>query len=195
MVNMRGWVCGFVLLSGMVWAGMAQSTTPSAPGAASASKNSSSGIPAPPRSDASAGESSSNDTKVDLSPPPGEPGLDLRPGTATSDVQEFHPWDPHKADKCVEVGDFYYKRKNYAAATSRYREALYWKADHAIALFRLAQALEQTEQYDEARKNYQQYLKILPNGEYAAQSRKALEKLAGKTATKTERTTKTDTDR
>lgn len=134
---------------------------------------------APPRSDA--GESSSKDTKIDLSAPPGEEGLDLRGGEVdTSDVRELKPWDPHKADKNVEVGDYYFRRKNYAAAISRYREALYWKDNDAVATWRLAQALEQVGQYSEARSNYQAYLKALPNGEFAEKATAALDRLKDK---------------
>ena len=63
---------------------------------------------------------------------------------AASDVQEMHPWDPHKAAKDVEVGDFYFKRKNYHAALERYKEALIYKPNDALANFRLAECLEKT---------------------------------------------------
>jgi tetratricopeptide (TPR) repeat protein len=133
----------------------------------------------PPRSDR--GESSSRSTKIDLSPPPGEaapPGVGV--DTSTADVREFKPWDPHKADKNVEVGDFYFKRGNFRAAESRYKEALYWKDDDAIAIFRMAQAQEKLGKFADARKNYTGYLKILPKGEFAAEANKGLERLKDK---------------
>lgn len=130
---------------------------------------------APPRS---VGESSSNSTKIDLSPPPGDTGV--HPDVTGTDTQEFHPWDPHKADKDVEVGDFYFKRHNYKAAISRYREALYWQDNHAIATFHLAEALEKMGEFSEARKSYESYLKILPYGPNAADARKALQRLQDK---------------
>jgi len=94
-------------------------------------------------------------------------------------VGEFHPWDPHKAAKDVEVGDFYFKRKNYAAAESRYREALLYKDNDAIATLHLAVCLEKMERADEAQKAYEAYLKILPNGPEAERARKALQRLQG----------------
>jgi tetratricopeptide (TPR) repeat protein len=132
---------------------------------------------APPRSN---GESSSRDTKIDLSPPPGESGS--APGAEPEgiDVREMRPWDPHKADKNVEVGDYYLTQKNYRAAISRYREALYWQDNHAIAQFRLGQSLEAVGQFAEARKYYEGYLKILPSGSFAQEARKALERLKDK---------------
>ncbi len=131
---------------------------------------------APPRSDDSRDDtsSSSKDTKIDLTPPPGDAN---HPGSAIDDVSEFHVYDPHKAEKDVEVGDYYFKRKNYAAAISRYRGALKWKPNDAIATFRLAEALEKTGQLEEARQNYQDYLRILPNGPFAAQARGAVQRL------------------
>ena len=61
---------------------------------------------------------------------------------ASGDVQEFHPFDPHRAAKDIEVGDFYFKKKNYGAALDRYREALFYKPNDAMANFRMAQALD-----------------------------------------------------
>src|SRR5437879_2887344 len=64
-------------------------------------------------------ESSSKDTRIDLSPPSNDEKNHPQSGAAVgdaedaaSDVQEMRPWDPHKAAKDVEVGDFYFKRKN-----------------------------------------------------------------------------------
>jgi tetratricopeptide (TPR) repeat protein len=136
-----------------------------------------------PRSDDSGapgsptGESSSKSTKIDLSPPPGEPDINRNEGAPQEENQPHYTWNPHKADKNVEIGDFYYKRKNYEAAISRYREALKWQDNHALATFHLAEALEQTGQYAAARQYYQQYLRILPRGEYARAAIKALERL------------------
>ena len=153
---------------------------------------------APPRSDKSRGseESSSRDTRIDLSPPADDDRKHPYSGAALSDakdaadvdseaksdpdVQEFHPWDPHKAAKDVEVGDFYFKKKNYKAALDRYREALLWKDNDAIANFRLAECLEKLSQPAEARQHYQEYLKILPHGEFSETAQKALDRLKEK---------------
>lgn len=145
----------------------------------------------PPRSERNkeAGESSSRDTRIDLSPPKDDAKNHPYSGAAVSDaqsemspdVQEFHPWDPHKALKDIEVGDFYLKRKNYRAALDRYREALVWKPNDAIANFRMAQCLEKLDQTEEARTHYEEYLKILPHGPLSTEAQKGLEKLKGAT--------------
>jgi len=141
---------------------------------------------APPRSDrdtSTSEESSSKNLKVDLSPPRDDaknhPNSESSHDdeATTSDVQEFHPWDPHKAAKDIEVGDFYLKRKNYRAAEERYRDALLWKPNDAIATYRLGETTEKQGKLDEAREHYQGYLRILPEGPLAQDAHKALDRL------------------
>ena len=154
----------------------------------------------PPRSDrvraedlgTGTGDSSSKDTQVDLSPPADDAKAHPQSLTAVADaeaealsgngVSEFHTWDPHKAAKSVEVGDFYFKKKNYRAAEGRYREALHYKDNDAIATFRLAFCLEKLGILDDARAEYQSYLKILPHGPQASDAQKAIERLKVETA-------------
>jgi tetratricopeptide (TPR) repeat protein len=134
-------------------------------------------------------ESSSHDTRIDISPPKNDaknhPGskeavedLDIPENIDTSGVQEFHPWNPMKALKNIEVGDFYFKRKNYKAALERYKEALYYKDGDALASFRLAVCQEKLGDKAEARKYYEQYLKILPEGPFAKDAHLSLDRLA-----------------
>jgi tetratricopeptide (TPR) repeat protein len=134
------------------------------------------------------GQSSSKDSQIDLSPPPDDADVhpkssdmltDAEGSTGNADVSEFHPWDPHKAAKDIEVGDFYFKRKNYRAAEDRYREALVYKDNDAMATFRLAVCLEKMDQLSEAQKEYENYLKILPYGPQAADAKKAIDRLKG----------------
>jgi len=139
---------------------------------------------APPRSDnVPVGESSSTQTQIDISPPSNdtkshpESGLD-----AESDVDEFTPYNPMKAMKSVEVGDWYYKQENYKAAISRYREALDFKPHDAEATFKLAEVLNKTGDLPGATENYEEYLKLLPDGPHAKKAKEALEKLKEKTA-------------
>ena len=143
---------------------------------------------APPRSDRDeeAGESSSRDTRIDISPPKDD--AKSHPGSSIpddvdetgNDVGEFHPWDPHKALKDVEVGDYYFKRKNYRAALDRYKEALYYKQNDAIATFRMAQCQEKLGQPAEALENYEGYLRILPHGPLAGEAEKSISRVKAK---------------
>jgi len=107
---------------------------------------------------------------------------DVEGASGGSTVGEFHPWDPHKAAKDVEVGDFYFKRRNYHGAEDRYREALYYKENDAIATFRLAVCLEKMDRSGEALTEYENYLKILPHGPEAGEAQKAIDRLRGTAA-------------
>jgi len=135
-----------------------------------------------------AGESSSRDSRIDISPPKDDAkshpyskaaiaDSDTDDNPENSDVQEVHPWNPMKALKDVEVGDYYFKRKNYRAALDRYKEALFYKDNDAIASFRLAQCEEKVGDKSEAKKYYEQYLKILPEGEFAKEAHASLDRL------------------
>lgn len=133
--------------------------------------------------------SSSKDTRVDLSPPANDQKEHPNSGVAVSDmedeasdVQEMHPWDPHRAAKDIEVGDFYFKKKNYRAALDRYKDALIYKPNDAVAQYRLAECLDKTGNGSEAVTHYQEYLKILPHGPFAVEAQKALERLKASAA-------------
>jgi tetratricopeptide (TPR) repeat protein len=137
--------------------------------------------------------SSSRDTRIDLTPPKDDDknhpnskaaAADLEPSdkpdtsSDTGYVQEFHPWNPMKAIKDEEVGDYYFKRKNYKAALERYKEALYYKDGDAVASFRAAECEQKLGDKAEARKYYEQYLKLLPDGPHAKEARGSLDKIA-----------------
>ncbi|MGA8270423.1 MAG: hypothetical protein WB919_02620 [Candidatus Sulfotelmatobacter sp.] len=151
---------------------------------------------APPRSDSvqaqdlgsTTGQSSSKDTQMDLSPPGDDDKTHPKSSAAmaeadaeilggSSRISEFHTWDPHKAAKSIEVGDFYFKRGNYRAAEERYREALRYKDNDAVATIKLAVSLEKLGILDDARLEYESYLKILPHGPEAGQAQKAIDRL------------------
>lgn len=135
---------------------------------------------APPRSDDKAAAqppaySSSKDTKIDLGPPPGQRDpLDAPPDTG---VTEMRPFNPHQADKDVEVGTYYFKQKNYCGALNRFYSALYYDSRDAIAAFRLAETYEKLGDIADARKHYQQYLDIWAKGPLAPDAQKKLAEL------------------
>ncbi|MGO9124620.1 MAG: tetratricopeptide repeat protein [Terriglobales bacterium] len=155
---------------------------------------------APPRSDTeepktAPGESSSRDTRIDLSPPKDDDKSHPKSGAAPesgdqpSDVHELHPFNPYRATKDNEVGDYYYKRKNYKAALARYQDALAFKQNDAVANFRMAQCYEKLDQPDDAITHFKEYLKILPQGPLAKDARKELEKLEAAEQPTSEKTT------
>lgn len=172
-----------LLLFALLWCGLAWGQgAPTAEGKSGAPppKN-----PPPPRSEPvqDPNESSSRDTIGDISDPDlkfPETDQGEESGDNGSDVQEMRHYDPHRAEHNVEVGDYLMKRKKYRAAESRYREALDYKPNDALATFRLAVVLEKVGEQEEARQRYEGYLKILPQGPQAGDARKALERLKPK---------------
>jgi tetratricopeptide (TPR) repeat protein len=130
-------------------------------------------------------ESSSKQTQIDIAPPKDDAAK--HPDSDISDVSEMHTWNPHKAEKDLEVGEFYLKRKNYRAAEDRFREALEYKPYDAVATYRLAQALDAEGRYPEAAKNYEQYLKIPSNLKFAPEAKKALERIGQKSQAESEK--------
>ncbi|HEY6339492.1 MAG TPA: tetratricopeptide repeat protein [Candidatus Sulfotelmatobacter sp.] len=133
------------------------------------------------------GQSSSKDSQSDVGAPENDarahPGsaeavseAAASAGAATS-VTEFHPWNPHKAAKDIEVGEYYFNRKNYKAAEDRFREALFFKENDAEAMFHLAECLQKMERPAEALQFYESYLKVLPSGPHARATREAIELL------------------
>ncbi len=140
------------------------------------------------------GESSSKDAPVDLTAPADDAKKHPESSQAvanaeaesesTRGVTELHAWDPHKAAKDVEVGDFYFRRKNYHAAEARYRDALLYKDNDAEATIRLATCLEKLGIFDDALAEYQSYLRILPHGPKANEAEKAIARLTAETSGK-----------
>jgi tetratricopeptide (TPR) repeat protein len=201
---MRSWLwLGLLVgLSGAVWAQQDGAPSSSSANGDSAKQMRTPNL-APPRSDrvqaddlgSELGQSSSKDTQIDLSPPENDDKAHPQSSAAVADAEadmsggksgitEFHTWDPHKAAKSIEVGDFYFKRQNYRAAEGRYRDALAYKENDAVATIRLAVCLEKLGVLDDARLEYESYLKILPHGPEAAQAQKAIDRLKAQAAAK-----------
>lgn len=151
----------------------------------------------PPRSDDAAATddrnfSSSRENIIDLRPPKDDlkehPDSDAAMAkatqdedaeTAAADVKEFHQWNPMKALKDVEVGDYYFKRKNYRAALDRYKEALFYKENDAEATFHVAVCQERMSDKAGALEHYIAYLKILPHGPFAEEAKDSIQRLGG----------------
>jgi tetratricopeptide (TPR) repeat protein len=126
------------------------------------------------------GESSSKDSQIDFSGA-SHPNLPVPSGDEADD-KAFRPWDPHRADKDVEVGTWYLKLKNYRAALERFNDALVYKPNDAEATFGLAVTQEKLDLFAQARKTYSKYLEILPEGPRAKECHEALKRLESRAA-------------
>jgi tetratricopeptide (TPR) repeat protein len=210
---MRGWIYSWLLfaLSGAVWAQQKPTPPtppPTPPPSSTSGSQDASGLSRDtsfPEDDpanrvqaddlgSAVGESSSKDTQVDVSPPADDAKVHPQSSAALAEaeaatlsaggISELHTWDPHKAAKDVEVGDFYFRRKNYRAAEDRYREALRYKDNDAVATIRLAECLEKLGISDDARAEYESYLRIVPHGPQVSEAQKAIERLKAQTGPK-----------
>jgi tetratricopeptide (TPR) repeat protein len=121
------------------------------------------------------GESSSKDSQVDFNASPRAKD----PGPAINSVDEgtFRPWDPHRAAKDVEVGNYYLRLKNYRAALDRFNDALVYKPKDAEATYGLAFTQEKLDLLSQAYQNYREYLKIMDSGPHAKEAQDAIKRI------------------
>lgn len=108
-----------------------------------------------------------------------------RPARAQEDVGEMY--NPFLAEKNLEVGEFYLKKKNYDAAIERLLESIRHKPNFAKPHRLLGFAFEKKGELDDAILYYEKYLEILPQAEDAKEIRKKVEKLRRKVAEREKR--------
>jgi tetratricopeptide (TPR) repeat protein len=82
------------------------------------------------------------------------------------------PW------KSVEIGDFYFHKKDYRGALSRYQEATHTDPDYAPAYRGLGKAYEKLGRKSLALKAYERYLDALPSAQQAAEAKDAHQAIA-----------------
>jgi tetratricopeptide (TPR) repeat protein len=85
--------------------------------------------------------------------------------------------NPGRAKKDAEVGAFYLKNGDYQGALLRYQDAMAVDPTNVDAIFGLAETQQVLKKNEDAARNYQLYLDILPNGPKAKQAMKALKTL------------------
>jgi len=86
--------------------------------------------------------------------------------------------DPARSRKDDEVGKFYLSKGDYKGALLRYQDATATDPTNVDAIFGLAESQHNLKQNAEALKNYELYLKIVPNGPKAKQALKGLKEIA-----------------
>ncbi len=94
--------------------------------------------------------------------------------------EDENTFDPVRAAKDMQVGDFYFRRGNYDAAIMRYKDAAQHRPNFAIPYLRIAKAYEKKKDLKSAIEAYQKYLQILPKGKDAPYARKQIEELQRK---------------
>jgi len=129
--------------------------------------------PSPPQATttpADASSSSSTSSAADV--PAGPPAA--APATPT--------FDPLHAEKSMEVGEYYLKAGDYPAAIDRFKEAIGYQSNMALAWDFLGQACEKEHEREEALAAYQKYLSMVPDGKESDRVRKRVAKLQADTA-------------
>ena len=136
------------------------------------------------------GESSSNSntpSQPDAPVAPTAPADPLKPpkktaskknkDAPTTSATDQPTWDPLRAEKDIEVGQYYMRKGDLDAAIDRFEDAASAKPGFAIPYRHLGEAHEKKGQKREAIKSYTRYLDLYPHAEDAAKIRKKIDKL------------------
>jgi tetratricopeptide (TPR) repeat protein len=107
----------------------------------------------PPNSSSGSGGGSTAPAKDSQA---GQPDMDTDPAPLPA-------FDPLRAQKCVEVGTFYFKKGDYAAAIDRFKEATSAYATYAEPWLLMGQAYEKQRDLPNSIQSYQKYLELYPH--------------------------------
>ena len=88
-----------------------------------------------------------------------------------------YTFNPLEAQRDLRIGNYYFKKGNYKAAVSRYREATRWNPNYAVAYLRLGEGEEKLRDKQAASEAYAKYLELAPDSKEAESVKK---KLTGK---------------
>ena len=77
----------------------------------------------------------------------------------------------------MKIGDFYFKRGKYRAASLRFQEATKWDNNNADAFLRLGESKEKLHDKKAAADAYKKYLEIAPDAKESDDVKKRLAKL------------------
>ncbi len=85
-----------------------------------------------------------------------------------------YSFNPLEAEKDLKVGLYYFKKSNYKAAASRFREATLWNPSYAEAFLRLGETAEKLKDKKAADEAYSKYLTLAPDAKDAEAVKKKL---------------------
>jgi len=111
--------------------------------------------------------SSSKDT------PKSKPNTD----TATQNAPDQPMWDPLRAERDLEVGQYYMHKGDLDAAIDRFEDAALAKPGYAIPFRFLGEAQEKKGLKRDAIKSYTRYLDLFPRAEDKEKIEKKIDKL------------------
>ncbi len=85
-----------------------------------------------------------------------------------------YSFNPLEAEKDVKVGAYYFKKGNYKAAMSRFREATLWNPTYAEAFLRLGESEEKLKDKKAAHEAYEKFIALAPDDKQAEAIKKKL---------------------
>jgi len=95
----------------------------------------------------------------------------------TADVPAAKEPNPILSEQNINIGDFYFKKKNYGAAIRRYLEAIEYQPNSARAYNALARAYEKNDEPTKAISAYREFVEKNPDSPKSSEFRAKLEKL------------------
>jgi tetratricopeptide (TPR) repeat protein len=111
--------------------------------------------------------------------PTGKPGKHEKKNkdTAAKSAPDQPTWDPLRAEKDLEVGQYYMRKGDVDAAIDRFEDATLAKPGYAIPFRFLGEAQEKKGLKKQAIKSYQRYLDLYPHAEDRDKIQKRIDKL------------------
>jgi tetratricopeptide (TPR) repeat protein len=97
--------------------------------------------------------------------------------TATQNAPDQPMWDPLRAEKDIEVGQYYMRKGDVDAAIDRFQDAALAKPGYAIPFRLLGEAQEKKGLKRDALKSYTRYLDLYPHAEDKEKIERKIEKL------------------
>jgi tetratricopeptide (TPR) repeat protein len=111
-------------------------------------------------------------------PPKPKPNTD----TATQNAADQPMWDPLRAERDLEVGQYYMHKGDVDAAIDRFQDAALAKPGYAIPFRFLGVAQEKKGLKRDAIQSYTRYLDLYPHAEDKEKIEKKIEKLRSEVA-------------
>jgi tetratricopeptide (TPR) repeat protein len=109
--------------------------------------------------------------------PPKKADKKNKPDGATQNSPDQPTWDPLRAEKDLEVGQYYMRKGDVDAAIDRFQDATTAKPGYAVPFRYLGEAQEKKGLKKQAVKSYSRYLELYPHAEDGDKIRKKIDKL------------------
>lgn len=117
------------------------------------------------------------DKPADAPPAEKKPAAKSNKDNATQSAPDQPTWDPLRAERDLEVGQYYMHKGDVDAAIDRFQDATTAKPGYAVPFRFLGEAQEKKGLKKQAIRSYQRYLDLYPHAEDGDKIRKKIEKL------------------